>query len=63
MAITVLESAEKKNRSEFLSEMTCSKNGSMKTFRNLLGGGNVPENHISSRQKSTEAQQKGKVTY
>jgi hypothetical protein len=51
MAITVLESAEKKNRSEFLSEMTCSKNGSMKTFRNLLGGGNVPENHISSRQE------------
>jgi hypothetical protein len=23
----------------------------MKTFRNLLGGGNVPENHISSRQE------------
>jgi hypothetical protein len=51
MAITVLESAEKKNKSDFLSEMTCSKNGSMKTFRNLLCGGNVPEHHTSSRQE------------
>jgi hypothetical protein len=51
MAITVLESAEKKNKSGILSEMTCSKNGSMKTFRNPLCGGNVPEHHTSSRQK------------
>jgi hypothetical protein len=50
MAITVLESAEKKDKSGILSEMTCSKNGSMKTFRNLLCG-NVPEHHTSSRQK------------